>query len=210
MNRPGGLGYIAFITPGVMLLAALTAAALGGGALLLQRLNGTLKSYLVTPVARGALLGGLVSASLSKALGQALLVLLLGLLLGARLAGGGLALLGALLLLAAFTLGFGGLATAFAGRARGLEGYHALVMLLNLPVLFVSSALYPLESMPAVIRVLAYANPTTYATDAIRHLLFGAPLEIGLVADAVALLLFMAFGLLLGAGGFRRAVADAV
>lgn len=73
-----GLGYQAFITPGVMLLTGLTAAVLGGAILLLERLNGTLKEYLVAPVPRLAVLLGTMASGLTKAMLQAGVVLAAG------------------------------------------------------------------------------------------------------------------------------------
>jgi ABC-2 type transport system permease protein len=204
--RSGGIGYIAFITPGVMLLATLTAAAMAGATLLLDRLSGALKAQLIAPIPHSAILLGLLAGALTKALAQGALVLLLGLLLGARLQAGPAALLLAGALIGLFTLGFAGLAAAFAGRVRGMEGYHGLIMLLNLPMLFVSNALYPLEAMPPAIRALAYLNPPTYAVDGLRRLLFGAPATIGLALDLGALLAFAAIGLALGARSFAGAV----
>jgi ABC-2 type transport system permease protein len=204
--RTAGIGYIAFITPGVMLLATLTAAAMAAATLLLDRLSGALKAQLIAPIPHAAILLGLFAGTLTKALAQGALVLLLGLLLGARLAASLPTLLLAAVLLGAFTLGFAGLAAAFAGRARGMEGYHGLIMLLNLPMLFVSNALYPLEAMPPTIRALAYLNPTTYAVDGLRQLPFGAPAALGLAPDLGVLLAFAAGGLLLGLRSFARAV----
>jgi len=204
--RSGGIGYIAFITPGVMLLSALTAAAMAGAALLLDRLGGALKAQLIAPVPRAAIPLGLLAGMLTKALVQGTLVLLLGLLLGARLAAGAPGMLLSALLLGCFAAGFAGLAAAFAALARGMEGYHGLIMLLNLPMLFVSNALYPLESMPGPIRALAYLNPTTYAVDGLRLLLFGAPAPLGLGLDLGALLVFAALGGALGARGFAQIV----
>lgn len=204
--RTGGIGYIAFITPGVMLLSALTAATMAGATLLLDRLSGALKAQLIAPIPRAAIPLGLLVGTLSKALAQGALVLLLGLLLSARLKTSLPALLLSGGLLGAFTAGFAGLAAAFAGRARAMEGYHGLIMVLNLPMLFVSNALYPLETMPPIIRALAHLNPTTYAVDGLRYLLFGAPAGLGLMLDLTALLIFAALGVALGAGGFQRAV----
>ncbi len=202
--RSGGIGYVAFITPGVMLLSALSAAAMAGATLLLDRLSGALKALLIAPVPRAAIPLGLLAGTLAEALAQAALVLLLGLLLGARPAGGPAALLLAVPLLVCFTAGFAALAAAFAARARGMEGYHGLIMLLNLPMLFVSNALYPLEAMPPALRALAYLNPTTYAVDGLRLLVFGAPAALGLALDLGALLAFAALGTVLGARSFAR------
>lgn len=199
-----GIGYIAFITPGVMLLAGLTCASLGGSALLLDRLSGSLKWFLVAPVPRLSVLLGLLAGSVTKALAQAAVVLVLGIVLGARLQTGLPALLACAALVVAYVVGFAGLAAAFAGRSRGMEGYHGLVMLLNLPVLFVSNALYPLDRVPDAIRALAHLNPTTYAVDALRALLFGAPSDFGLLVDGAVLFVFFTLGLLWGRGGLTR------
>lgn len=204
LNTGGGIGYIAFITPGVMLLAGLTCASLGGSALLLDRLSGSLKWFLVAPVPRLSVLLGLLAGSVTKALAQGVVVLGLGVLLGARLQTSLPALLACVALVVAYVVGFAGLAAAFAGRSRGMEGYHGLVMLLNLPVLFVSNALYPLDRVPEVIHTLAHLNPTTYAVDALRALLFGAPSEFGLWTDGAVLFVFFTLGLLWGRGGLTR------
>ena len=89
-------------------------------------------------------------------------------------------------------------------RIASIDVVRGLVMLLNLPVLFVSNALYPLERVPDVIRALAHLNPTTYAVDALRALLFGAPSEFGLLVDGVVLFVFFILGLLWGRGGLSR------
>jgi ABC-2 type transport system permease protein len=60
--------------------------------------------------------------------------------------------------------------------------------------------------MPPAIRALAYLNPTTYAVDGLRRLLFGAPADLGLALDLGVLLAFGAAGLLLGTSSFARAV----
>jgi ABC-2 type transport system permease protein len=49
-----------------------------------------------------------------------------------------------------------------------------LIILFNLPLLFASNALYPLDLMPRWLEVLARLNPTTYAIDTLRHILYGA------------------------------------
>jgi ABC-2 type transport system permease protein len=73
-------------------------------------------------------------------------------------------------------------------------------------MLFVSNALYTLEAMPPLIRALAYLNPTTYAVDGLRRLLFGAPATLGLALDLAVLLAFAALGLALGMRSLARAV----
>ncbi len=202
------IGYQAYITPGIMLLTGLTAAVLGGSTLLMERVNGVIKEYLVAPIPRLAVLLGTIASGLTKAVLQSLIVLLLSLILGAALIFNPLTILAGIALVAVYSLGFVGIAAAVASKAKGMESYHALIALLNLPVLFVSNALYPLDKIPAIIRFLSFFNPTTYAVDAIRHLFYGAPTEIGLWIDVPILLGFMVLGVWFGFRNFQRSVAN--
>jgi ABC-2 type transport system permease protein len=197
-----GLGYQAFITPGVMLLTGLTAAILGGTTLLLERVNGTLKEYLVAPIPRLAVLLGSMTSGLTKAILQAIAVLAAGVLLDSTLHFNILPFLAALGIVGMYCLGFVGLASAFASQAKSMESYHSLIMVMNLPVLFISNALYPLEKMPVTVRGLAMLNPTTYGVDACRILLYGSKPEIGLGIDLVVLSAFMLLGVYIGYRSF--------
>ncbi len=199
-----GMGYLAFITPGVMLLTGLTAAILGGTTLLLERVNGTLKEYLVAPIPRLAVLLGSMTSGLTKAIFQSMAVLLAGCLLDSSLAFRVLPFLGALGIATIFCLGFVGLASAIASQAKSMESYHSLIMVMNLPVLFLSNALYPLEKMPATLKGLALLNPTTYAVDACRILLFNSKPEIGLLIDLMVLVLFMVASIYYGYRAFSK------
>ncbi len=204
------LGYQAYIAPGVMLLTGLTAAVLGGATLLIERVNGVIKEYLVAPVPRLSVLLGTLASGLTKALVQAGVVLLLGVLLDTRLTTNAAFWLAGLGIVAVYCLGFVGVAAGFASRARSMESYHTLIMVMNLPVLFLSNALYPLAGMPWAIRWIALLNPTTYAVDATRHLLYRAQPEIGLAIDLPVLVAFMLFGLWYGYRNFQRSVANPI
>ena len=137
---------------------------------------------------------------------QSAVVFGLGLLLDAALVKQPLAVLAGLGIVALFTLGFVGIAAAFAARAKEMEGYHSIIMVLTLPILLMSNALYPLDKMPATLRVMAYFNPTTYAVDAARHLFYGVPAEIGLWLDAPLLLIFMVAGLWFAYYSFKQSL----
>ncbi|HEX2910233.1 MAG TPA: ABC transporter permease [Chloroflexia bacterium] len=200
--------YVAYMTPGILLLTSLTAAVLGGSTLLIERTSGVIKEYLIAPVPRLAVLLGTMASSLTKALLQSLLILVLGLLLGSGLHLNPLALLGGLVLVLVYSLGFVGIAAAAASTARGMESYHTLITILNLPVLFLSNALYPLDKAPAFVAVLAYLNPTTYAVDALRNLFYGINTEIGMWIDVPVLLAFMVLGVWFGLRTFQKAVAN--
>jgi ABC-2 type transport system permease protein len=206
VGEVGGEDYLSFMLPGILALTAL-GGAVGGGMLLLdERLRGIMKEYLVAPIPRLSILLGNAASTVTKALFQALVILVLGALMGARPSGGVIGLVGLLVLLTLFTLGFAGIALAVAARSSSIMGYHGMIFLFNLPLLFASNALYPLASMPDWMRVLAFANPTTYLIDALRALSFAGEATIPLPLSFGVTLLFALAGVALALGAFRRTV----
>lgn len=198
-------GYLTYMAPGAAVLAVLSSAVMGGATLLQERLSGVLRQYLVAPVPRSAILVGTVGSAVTKALGQAVLVLLLAGLVGARWQPRAGPALAALVGLAAFALGFAGLAAFFASRASSMAAFHGIITLFNVPLLFASNALYPLQGQPLWLRLAATFNPTSYAVELLRLALGTGPGELlGVGGNLAVLLLFAAFGVACGVRGARR------
>src|SRR5688500_13138376 len=180
VGRVGGSDYMSFMLPGILALTALGGAVGGGMALLDERLRGSLKEYLAAPIPRLSILLGNAASSTTKALFQAAIILVFGASMGARVTTNPLGWLALLVLLTLFTLGFAGIALAVAARSSSIMGYHGMIFLFNLPLLFASNALYPLDRMPGWIKAIALVNPTTYLIDSLRGLAFAGTATIAL------------------------------
>ena len=202
----GGSDYLSFMLPGILALTALGGAVGGGMALLDERLRGIMKEYLAAPIPRLSILLGNAASTATKALFQAAIILAIGTLMGAHVTANPLGWLALVLLLTLFTLGFAGIALAFAARSQSIMGYHGLIFLFNLPLLFASNALYPLVNMPGWIRTIALLNPTTYLIDALRALTFGGTATIATGISFAVTALFAAGGLALALWSFRRTI----
>jgi ABC-2 type transport system permease protein len=198
--------YLSYILPGIIALSALSGAVGGGVVLLDERLRGIVKEYLAAPIPRLSILLGNATSTATKALFQATLMLIVGVLMGARLVLNPLGWIGALVLLALFAVGFSGLALAVASISRSMAGYHGMIFLFNLPLLFASNALYPLSVLPGWMRVIVLANPTTYLIDAIRTLAFGAEPTLPLALSFVVVFAFAALGTWLSLMMFQRSI----
>jgi ABC-2 type transport system permease protein len=113
---------------------------------------------------------------------------------------------------AGFGLGFSGIALSMASQTDNPGAYHAMIMVLNLPLLFLSSALYPLATMPTWMRIGSLLNPATYTIDGLRQMMFrdpstlagGDPLPLWLCWGAV--LGFAALGMWLAYAAFRKSI----
>jgi ABC-2 type transport system permease protein len=93
-----------------------------------------------------------------------------------------------------------------AARSRSIMGYHGMIFLFNLPVLFASNALYPLAVLPDWMRVIVLLNPLTYQVDAVRALAFGVPPTLPLALSAAVLLLLAVVGVWFAYISFQRTI----
>ena len=210
---PGGdEDYIAFIVPGIIALTALGGAIGGGTVWLDERIRGIVKEYLAAPIPRLSILAGNALSIVTKSLFQAILIFVIGVLMGARVELNPAGWLGGLVLVAGYALGFAGIALAVASKTNSPGAYHMLIFLLNLPLLFVSNALYPLSSLPTWMEIGARINPTSYVVDGIRQMVLknGADLAGG---DTLALWLcflvvavFAVSGMALAYVVFKRSI----
>ena len=196
--------YLSFMLPGIMALTTLGGAIGGGFTWLSERNTGLVREYWVAPVPRFGILLGNSAASVSKSLLQTVAIVAVGLVAGATFSTSLWGALGSIVLVAGFGLGFSGIALSLASSTSNEGGYHAMVMLLNLPLLFLSNALYALKSLPRWMQISAKINPTSYLVDGIRQLMMGRSGEFPLwLCFAVVL----GFGMLLSAlsvGAFRK------
>ena len=167
--------YLSFMLPGIMALTTLGGAIGGGFTWLSERVAGLVREYWVAPVSRLGILVGNSIAGVSKSLLQTFVIVVVGLLSGATFSTSVLGVLGSIVLVAGFGFGFSGIALSLASSTDNEGGYHAMVMLLNLPLLFLSNALYALDTLPNWMQVAAKINPTSYIVDGIRRLMLNKP-----------------------------------
>ena len=200
-----GLSYLSFITPGIIAFTALSGAVNAGMTILEEKIKGMMKEYLVAPIPRASILLAATGSGLVKSLVQSLLIVLVAMLFGARVQTSPLGVAAALLVLTAFVVGGVGFANAMALRSKSIGGYHTILFLLNLPLLFLSSALYPLATMPGWMRVIALLNPTTYVVEGMRATLFGGG-GLNLWLCLAVLMGFAALSTWFGVRTFRRTV----
>lgn len=169
----GGVNYLTFIAAGIIAFTALSGAVNAGMTVLEEKIRGILKEYLVAPIPRLSILAAATGSGFVKTLVQSLLILVVALFFGAQLQTSALGLMAAMLCFILFMVTCVGFANGMALRSKSIGGYHTMLFLLNLPLLFLSSAFYPLDTMPAWMRVIALLNPTTYVVEGLRVTLFG-------------------------------------
>ncbi|MBW3570887.1 MAG: ABC transporter permease [Gemmatimonadetes bacterium] len=168
------LSYLEFLLPGVCAMTVLFGASQAGIELVRDLQMGFAQRMArATPYA-GWMLAGKLAADVSRLLAQAFVVGLLGAALGARLWIDWGAVFVSGLGVAAFAAAYASLSCWIALRTRAQESMAVFVHVLNMPLLFTSTALVPARQMPEWLAGVARWNPLTLLSDALRtSLLFG-------------------------------------
>lgn len=172
IERTSGAGpetaYLDFLVPGITLMTVLFGASQSGIELIRDLQTGFLPRVLRTPAHRSLLLTGKLLADTARLLIQAAAVVALGCVLGARPVFNVAALAVAVLALSLFAIAFAALSCTLALVARTPETMAVFVHVVNMPLLFTSTALVPQRQMPGWLATASHANPLTLAVDAMR------------------------------------------
>ena len=179
----GAPNYFSFFSIGMVGFVALTMSLFSGANIIFDKGLGIIKRQVATPAPRATLfLSPLIFRSL-MALMPAFLVLGLAVLLAHIPGFVGLTItsnpgvLGAVEILAAvlvLSLMFNALFLSFGFALDNPQSYFGVVNLLNLPILFLSNALYPPTSEPGWLMSIAAYNPVSLCINVLRLDLFGA------------------------------------
>jgi Predicted membrane protein len=174
------VGYLTFIGAGVIAMTTLFTSLFGGTVLLFDKNWGLMRETLSSPLPRIHIIIGIGLSAMTKSFIQAAVILVLGLLLGVQFFEGYTAtqvlvsLLGIMLFIGAFSLGFLFLSAAIAITMESPEGMQAVITLLTMPFFFTSNALYPSTSFPPFLRALSTINPLTHLVSGIRYFAIGS------------------------------------
>jgi len=163
--------YETFLVPAIAIQVALAAAVTSGIGLVNDIENGMFEKVLVSPMNRTAVFLGKTAAELFRIAVQIAIVLGLGVLLGAEIETGIVGALGIVGVGIVFSLWFISFSNALAILTRDQESTIIGANLLQFPLLFLSSAFLPLETLPSWIQIFARFNPVTYGVDAARSIM---------------------------------------
>ena len=187
----GGGSYVAFLTPGLVVMNAVFSAGWTGMGIIDDINRGIMDRFLISPCSRFALIGGrLLSLAISN-LVQAAILLGLGWLMGARLQGGlqGVAVL--VLSAALLSAPFAALSCAMGLILRQTESVIGAVNFVLWPLTFLSPVFLATSLMPHWIQMAAKLNPVGWSATAARTALTPNP-DWGLIGANLTLL--VAFG----------------
>jgi ABC-2 type transport system permease protein len=158
--------YLSFLAPGIIAMAILFSSMFTGISVLWDKQFGFLQEVLVAPVSRFSIIIGRTLGGATVALIQGFIILLIALGLGVKISGVfGLLLTFVFMILIAFTaVGFG---LVLASKMEDFQGFQLIMNLLIMPLLFLSSAFFPVTANPTM-KTISSFNPLFYMVDGLR------------------------------------------
>jgi ABC-2 type transport system permease protein len=191
----GGLDYLTFMTPGILAQSVLFIAIFYGISVIWERDLGIVQKLLVSPAPRPALVLGKALSAGVRGLAQGAIVYVLAFLLPIRLDLNVQHIFGVIVFIVLGSGLFSTFSLAVACLVKTRERFMGIGQVLTMPLFFASNAIYPIDSMPGWVRVVARINPLSYEVDALRSLMVkGGHTVFGLAVDGV--ILTVVFGLL--------------
>ncbi len=200
--------YRDFIIASVIIMATAFGSIFGSGfSIIVDRQLGTIKSFLVTPISKDAILFGKLMAGTLQSLLYGILALGLGFLFGAGIAMGTIGLFWIIGLILFVSLSFNALALIIASRIKTVELYAIVAQMITLPTWFLSGAFFPASSFPAILQPFAYGDPLTYATSGIRDVMLSGYFPIShIIMDFGIMIVFSLIIILLSFKLFKNTI----
>jgi ABC-2 type transport system permease protein len=185
-NEPGVpvVKYISYMGAGIIAMDVLFSSLFGGTTLMFDKKFSLLRETLASPVPRTHIILGVGLSAVTKALFQTFIIIGFGKLVGMDFFVGYnlvetlIALVGIMLLVSIFTLGFLFLSGSIAITVENPEGMQSILTLVSMPIFFVSNALYPIDGFPTFLKVLSMFNPLTLLAGGIRYFALGTDFSV--------------------------------
>ncbi len=197
----GGPGALEFFFPGMMAMVVLFTAIFSNISIIEDRREGFLLSVLAAPVSRPVLVLGKILGATTIGLFQGAIFLLPAPLMGLAIDPANLPAMFALIV--GMSLGLTGLGFFFAWWLNSVQGFHAIMNIVLMPLWILSGAIFPAAGAAAWMQWLMAINPLAYGVAALRGLFPGAQPADGPSMFACAAVLAAFAALTLGAAFYQ-------
>ena len=167
------ISFSAWLLPGMMTLIAMFSSIFSSLSTIEDRQTGWLQAVLVSPAPR-------LSIALGRALGGGSVAFIqAGILLAAipliGLSTGFIGVLLALFSLAMASLAMSAIGLAFAWRCQSASSFHSVMNLVFMPMWLLSGSVFPINGSSTWLSIVAWCNPLTWCTSAMRTSLTSTP-----------------------------------
>ena len=198
----GNGNYVDFIFPGIIAMTILFTSMFSGISVIWDKQFGFLKEMLVAPVSRTKIMIGKTLGGATTAIFQGFLIFFISLFFGIKIT----SIYGffiALIFMGLIAISFTALGISFGSRMNDMQAFPLVMNFVIMPMFFLSGALFPIDKVPGIIKIISLLNPLTYGVDALRYGFTGIA-QMPIMTDFIILTLFSAITITIGAVLFNK------
>ena len=191
MKGSGISNYTAFILPGIIILVTFSSCSSGGIINFIMKSSGSFYRILIAPVRRSSIVLGQMLEAIICSFFEIAILCGISFFFSVKVASGiaGISLMILLIFLTAFFMS--GLAYSISLVLPNEVIYETIMNAIVLPVFFLSTALFPAESLSGGLAVAVNLNPFTHIINALRSLIFGETIVIKDILPVILLFSIM-------------------
>lgn len=191
MKGIGIPNYTAFILPGLIVLVSFSCCGSSGIINYLMKTDGSFYRVLIAPVKRGSIIVGQLLEAVLCTLLEVGILFAAGIFFSVRIASGPVGVLLILLLVSLSAFFMAGLAYAISLTLPNEVIYETVMNAIVLPVFFLSTALFPAETLSGALKTAILLNPFTHVINALRSLLLQENLNPSALCQVIVMLMIM-------------------
>ncbi|MEM0155332.1 MAG: ABC transporter permease [Thermoplasmataceae archaeon] len=177
----GAPNYITFLVGGVLTTMGLFTAMFAGTQIIFDRRLGPMGRFLSSPIRRSSIVFSKIISSVIRIIPQVVILIIAALLIpNGLIFQHGFTLLDVLVLATAIILIafiFSSIFSVIATRMTNMNSIFGIVNLVNLPLMFMSYAMFPSTMMAGWLSNVAQYNPVSWSAQAIRTVIINGSLS---------------------------------
>jgi ABC-2 type transport system permease protein len=191
MQGIGIKNYTAFIFPGLVVLVSFSSCSSGGIMNYLMKTDGSFYRVLIAPIQRSSIILGQILEAVLCTFLEVGIMFLISLLFSVKIASGavGIAFIILIVFLSAFFMA--GFAYAVSLILPNEVVYETAMNAIVLPLFFLSTALFPANTLIGGLGIIIHLNPFTHVINALRALILENTIEYTDMASVLILLIVM-------------------
>lgn len=166
-----GVSYMQFIFPGILGMTILFSSIFSSISIIWDKEFGLMKEILVAPVSRFSIVIGKALSGTVVSVMQGALILALFPLLGIQLSV--FAIVEIIFICALLSFCMSAFGIVIATFYESFESFSVIMNFIVMPMFFLSGAMYPVKTLPNILKLASRLNPFTYGIDALKHAIFG-------------------------------------
>ncbi len=173
MSTFGTGDYFSFMAMSMVAFTVVFTTAFTGMSVVWDKRLGFMNKVLSTPVSRSSIILSKILSASVRAVFQAAIVMAIAFALGITTGSNFTvwSLFGVFAIVFMISVGLSSFFTALTLRTTRMETPQAIFQLVTLPLMFASSAYFPIGKMPGWLQSIANVNPISYTIDAVRRLM---------------------------------------